>query len=186
MAETRRPNPQTDRSRRRFDAEQNLQNWGNAHNTPVIILRVGGIYGPNQLPLERLAAGMSVIQLSEAPYSNRIHADDLARICIAAEPVTHSNIYNVCDGQTSSMSEYFITLAQLAGLPLPTQISKEEAQTKLSPVMLSYLQESRRMDITKLKHEFKLDFLYPNLELGLIACLASKQHHDDHRPTQHQ
>lgn len=170
--ETRPPKPKTDRARRRLAAEQALLGWGDTHHTPITILRVGGIYGPNQLPLERLAAGMEILNLAEAPYSNRIHSHDLVSVCIAAaRPTNQSEIYNVCDGQTSSMSEYFLTLARIAKLPAPKQLSKEEAQTKLSPAMLSYLQESRRMDISKLKRELKIDFLYPNLEAGLIASL---------------
>ena len=173
--ETRPANPKTDRARRRLSAEQALLSWGETNNCAITIFRVGGIYGPKQLPIERLKAGLEVIRLSEAPYSNRIHSEDLARVCIAAAALTkHQGIYNVCDGQTSSMSEYFVTLARIAGLPAPTQISKEEAQTKLSPVMLSYLRESRRMDISKLKREFGIEFLYPNLDAGLTASLEQE------------
>ncbi len=47
-------NPQAPRSQRRLAAEQALTQWATQHNAATVILRVGGIYGPGRLPLERL------------------------------------------------------------------------------------------------------------------------------------
>lgn len=171
VTETSPLKPSTDRSTRRLAAEQTLGQWAKQHNVTCVILRVGGIYGPGKLPLQRLKQGMTILRRDEAPFSNRIHADDLAMVCQAAAqaPGQHS-IYNVCDNQASSMSDYFIRVAKHAGLPAPTEIDWQQAETELSPVMLSYLHESRRMDNSKMLNELNIELTYPDLESGLSAC----------------
>ena len=74
------PNPQNARSVRRLAAEHAVQDWSRQHAVDSVILRVGGIYGPGRLPIERLQAGMTVLRHDLAPPTNRIHADDLAGV----------------------------------------------------------------------------------------------------------
>ncbi len=171
VTETSPLKPGTDRSRRRLAAEQVLGQWAGQHKVTNVILRVGGIYGPSKLPLERLRQGMTVLRRDIAPYSNRIHADDLAMICQAAANTSgQQHVYNVCDNLASSMSDYFIRVAKHAGLPAPIEIDWPQAETELSPVMLSYLRESRRMDNSKMLNELQITLAYPGLESGLEAC----------------
>ena len=70
-------NPNTERGKRRLDAEQHLQAYGQANDVPVVILRVGGIYGAGRLPLRQLESGRPVLIDEDSGYTNRIHADDL-------------------------------------------------------------------------------------------------------------
>ena len=169
------PSPQTPRAHRRLAAERALQQWGNARQVDIAILRVGGIYGPGRLPLARLRRADPILRTAEAPYSNRIHADDLAAVCIAAGSRQQATgIYNVCDGQPGTMSEYFLTVARMCGVPPPPQISWEEAQNLLSAEMLSYLRESRRLDITRMRNELGITLKYPNLEKGLAATISEE------------
>lgn len=166
------PNPQTARAKARLAAETVLLDWGQINKIPVVILRVGGIYGPGRLPIERIKQAQPVVRREEAPYTNRIHADDLARICVAAaERGVDRGIYNVCDGEHSTMTDYFNAVADCLGLPRPPQISLAEAQRTLSPEMLSYLNESRRMDNRRMREELGVTLLYPALEAGLAASL---------------
>jgi nucleoside-diphosphate-sugar epimerase len=171
ITETQPLNPATHRGHRRQDAEQQLLDWCQARATQWIILRVPGIYGPGKLPLERLRKGTPVLCEQDSPYTNRIHADDLASICVAA---MHSSIfntvYNVSDGQPGNMTDYFFRVADAAGLPRPPVVNREEAQTVLSPGMLSFLQDSRRMDNRKLLTELGIELQYPDLAAGLAAC----------------
>jgi nucleoside-diphosphate-sugar epimerase len=69
------------------------------------------------------------------------------------------------------MSDYFNAVADCLGLPRPPQISLAEAQRTLSPEMLSYLNESRRMDNRRIREELGVTLLYPTLEAGLAASL---------------
>lgn len=168
VSETHAVNPQSDRARRRVDAEMMLRDWGETNQVPILILRVSGIYGPGRLPLQRLQEGMPVLHPEEAPSSNRIHADDLARICVKAlDRVDAQGVFNVCDGEQSSMSDYFLAVARVFDLPKPTLISMEDAQLQFSLEMLSYLKESRRLDNSRLLKDLSVTLLYPTLESGL-------------------
>jgi nucleoside-diphosphate-sugar epimerase len=161
-------NPQTDRGKRRLDAEIALQEWSQQTGVPIVILRVGGIYGPGRYPIARLQKGLPILREGESPYTNRIHQDDLAMICIAAaERGEAGEIYNVADGQPGTMSGYFKTVARAAGLPVPPEVSRSEAEHQMTPGMISYLRESRRLDNRKLLQGLQVSLRYPNLETGL-------------------
>lgn len=160
--------PATDRAHRRVDAEMTLQQWGALHQREWVILRVPGIYAQDRLPLARLQRGDPVLAEAQAPWTNRIHADDLARIAhVAMERSVSGEIYNASDGHPSSMTDYFNQVADFARLPRPPQIGVEEVHAKMSAGMLSYLQESRRIRNEKLLQQLKIRLLYPNLRAGL-------------------
>ena len=80
--------------------------------------------------------------------------------------------YNVCDGHPSNMTDYFFRVADAAGLPRPPVVSREEAAAVLSPGMLSFLQDSRRMDNSKLLEELEVELQYPDLDTGLVSCFS--------------
>jgi len=164
------PNPQVDRARRRYDAEQQLRRFGQQYGIAVVILRVGGIYGPGRLPIKRLQDRIPIIHEHLAPTTNRIHAEDLAQICVAAARRGRADsVYNVSDGTHSNMTEYFNTVADFLKLPRPPAIDWEEAERTLSAGMLSYLKESRRMDNRRMLQELGIKLQYPSLEAGLAA-----------------
>ena len=167
-------NPQTSRARRRVDAETLLMEWEKHRQIPVSILRVTGIYGPGRWPLARLREGHPVLREEEAGLTNRIHADDLAQICLrAAEKAPPGAVYNVSDGHPTSMTEYFNRVADAFGLPRPPQISMAEASKVMTPLMLSYIRESRRMENRKLVEELGVSLVYPDLEAGLKDVAAA-------------
>lgn len=162
--------PTVERPKRRVDAELALQEWGEKYGGDWVILRVPGIYSAERLPIERLQRGEPVLLEAEAPWTNRIHADDLARICERAmQAAPQASIYNACDGHPSTMTEYFNQVADYVGLPRPPQLSLAEASSVVSAGMLSYLQESRRIRNDKLLQELGLPLLYPSLAAGLNA-----------------
>jgi len=172
VSEDTAPNPQVDRARRRYDMETRLSAWGERNGVTVIILRVGGIYGPDRLPLKRIRDGVPVLKEALAPKTNRIHADDLAQVCMAAalKPQV-SRVYNVSDGQDANMTEYFFTLADFFGLPRPPDVDWPEAEKTISQGMLSYLRESRRLDTTRMQRELGVKLQYPSLLDGLRDLL---------------
>lgn len=167
--------PRSTRGARRLDAENTLRDWQNSSGAPVVILRVPGIYGPGRLPADRLRQGVPVVCEEESPFSNRIHAADLARVCIAAaQQGRGGEVYNVSDGHPTSMTDYFYRVADLLALPHPPVVSMAEARRRLSPGMLSFLEESKRIDNCKMLRELGVELLYPTLEAGLTACLADE------------
>ena len=166
-------NAQTSRAQRRVDAETTLLEWGRANKVPVVILRVTGIYGPGRLPLARLQQGHPVLNEKESPPTNRIHADDLAAVCVAAaEKAADGDIFNVSDGQPGTMTGYFNAIADLLELPRPQQVSMEEANQLMNPMMLSYLKEARRMDNRKMIEQLGVVLQYPDLDSGLKNVIA--------------
>jgi nucleoside-diphosphate-sugar epimerase len=163
--------PQTARGKRRLDAETVFREWGHKRGVPVIILRVTGIYGPGRLPVSQITSGQPVLDERIANLTNRIHADDLARVCLAAaERAEDGDLFNVSDGHPGTMTEYFNAAADFLGLPRPRQVSWEEAQQVMSPLMLSYVSESRRMDNRKMLEKLGVTLRYPTLTEGLKAC----------------
>jgi len=166
--ETHPVQPQADRSRRRWDAEQRLQQWRETTGGEVVILRVAGIYDPQRLPLARLQQSIPLVRAEEAPYTNRIHVDDLVTVCLAAmERGVNGAVYNVCDGHPSTMTDYFLAVADAAGLPHPPLLPLAEAMEQLSAGMRSYMAESRRLSNRKLREELGVEFRYPDLAAGL-------------------
>ncbi len=164
-------NPQSDRGKRRMAAEQILRDWSRQTGIPVVILRVPGIYGPGRLPVERIRQGLPVLIPEESPYSNRIHADDLAVACIAAarrgQP---GQAYNISDGHPTTMTDYFWCIADLHDLPRPPAIPLAEARQVLTPAMLSFLEESKRLSNLRMLGELDVCLRYPDLASGLSHC----------------
>jgi nucleoside-diphosphate-sugar epimerase len=169
--ETRPASPTADRALRRLDAERRLQAWSLESGAEIVILRVAGIYGPDRLPLGRIRQGLPVVRAEEAPFTNRIHEDDLVQVCAAAmERPVAGEVFNVSDGRPGTMAEYFDAVADLAGLRRPPKIAMAEAAARLSPGMLSYMQESRRLRNDKMLERLGVVLRYPTLEQGLAAC----------------
>jgi len=168
VTENTRTSPGADRSRRRLNAEHQLAQYVEKRAIDLVILRVSGIYGPGRLPEKRIRDGVPVLHENLAPKTNRIHADDLARICIAAaEYGLNGEIYNISDGCDSNMTRYFFQIADYLGLPRPPSVGWQEAEAVLSKGMLSYLRESRRMDNSKMLKQLKIELKYPDLSTGL-------------------
>ncbi len=169
--ETRPANPQVDRARRRWDAEQQLRAWRERTGGELVILRVAGIYGPGKLPLARLRKQVPMVAEADASWTNRIHADDLVEVCLRAmERGADGAVYNASDGHPGNMSDYFNRVADLAGLPRPPLISLQQARAELSSGLLSYLGESRRLDNRRMREELGVRLRYPTLDEGLPAC----------------
>jgi nucleoside-diphosphate-sugar epimerase len=172
-SETRAVHAQTPRALRRVDAEATLRFLGRAGATRISILRIPGIYAPDRVggtPRERLLKGTPVLQAQDDVYTNHIHADDLARACIAALWRGRcQRVVNVNDDTELKMGDYFDLAADLYELPRPQRVARSTAQGELPLLLLSFMGESRRMDNTRLKRELRLRLRYPTVALGLCA-----------------
>jgi nucleoside-diphosphate-sugar epimerase len=163
--------PESDRARRRVDAERMLRAWGRDSGVGVVILRVPGIYAANRLPIERLRAGTPALAHAEDAYSNHIHADDLARIVLAALSRGRAGrAYNASDGAWLKMGDYFDLVAESLGLPLPPRISRREAERRVPQPLLSFMRESRRLSNRRLKEELRVRLRYPSVAEGLAEA----------------
>ena len=105
-------------------------------------------------------------------FTNHIHADDLARACVAAllrglpQRVVHAS-----DDTELRMGDYFDLVADLHGLPRAPRVSLAQARERLSPMQLSFMGESRRLDNTRLKRELRLRLNFPTVDQGLQPSL---------------
>ena len=171
--ETRAVAPATDRARRRVDAEARLRWYGRVTGARVSILRIPGIYAgdrPGGHPRERLARGTAVLAAEDDVFTNHIHADDLARACVAAlHRGLPQRIVHASDDTDLKMGDYFDRAADLCGLARPPRITRAQAREQLSPMLLSFMSESRRLDNERLKRELRLRLRYPTVETGLVA-----------------
>lgn len=173
VTETRAVHPHTPRAWRRVDAEGQVRLLGRATGTPVHILRIPGIYAPDReggTPRGRLLKGTPVLRTEDDVYTNHIHADDLARACIAAlwrgkpQRISHAS-----DDTRLLMGDYFDLAADLYGLPRPPRVERHSAQEALPLMLLSFMSESRQLDNTRLKKELRLALRYPTVAQGLAV-----------------
>ncbi len=103
-------------------------------------------------------------------YTNHIHADDLARACVAAlHRGLPQRVVHASDDTEMKMGDYFDLAADLEGVPRPRRIARAQAATEMTPMQLSFMGESRRLVNDRLKRELRLRLRYPTVNEGLIA-----------------
>lgn len=161
--------PINDRSRRRLDAEQQWQRWAKESSAELCVFRVVGIYAHERLSRKRFESALPVIRATESGFSNRIHADDLARLM--AKTMQHPDaqgIFNIADGRPTSSAEFQQYAAKLLGYPPLPEISMQQALEQFSPMMLSFIKESKRVNADKLLALLNMDLLYPDYKTGLL------------------
>ncbi len=161
VSETHPLNPQSARARRRVDAENRIRLWAKCHGVNAGILRVPGIYADNRLPLERLRSGMPAIIAQQDSYTNHIHADDLARSVVAALRYAKPNrVYHSSDDSDLKMGDYFDVVADACHLPRPPRLPRDAVKLAVSPMLWSFMNESRRLSNARMKHELKVKLAY--------------------------
>ena len=171
--ETRPVAPVNARAERRVDAERVLRRWARHHEGKLSILRVPGIYAADRLPLERLRQGTPALLDSDDVYTNHIHADDLAQIIalalFRAQPL---RVYHTVDDSALKMGDYFDQVATAFKLPLPPRVPCAELSKQVSPMLLSFMSESRRLSNKRMKTELGVRLRWPAVS-DLLASLQS-------------
>ena len=168
--ETRAVAPATPRAQRRVNAERAVRHLGRA-GVRTSVLRIPGIYAPDReagTPEARLRRGTPVLVHEDDVYTNHIHADDLARACLAAlwrgRP---QRIYNASDATKLKMGDYFDLAADMYGLPRPPRVPRSTTTEQLPVMLLSFMNESRRLDNRRLLGELGVRLRYPTVAEGL-------------------
>lgn len=167
VPETRPLKAASPRAQRRVAAERLLRRTGR-RGLRISLLRAPGIYAADRLPLERLRRGDPVLLAGEDSYTNHIHAEDLAHACvIALERGRPNRAYNISDDSDLKMADWFDKLADTFALPRPPRVTRAEAQTRLAPMLLSFMHESRRLVNLRMKRELGLHLRYPTVDTAL-------------------
>lgn len=175
VSEARPLCPGNARARRRVDAERQLARNAKRRGMHLIILRVPGIYAADRLPLARLTAGTPAMVAAEDSYTNHVHAADLAALTVRAmhralrRRPPRVRVYNANDDTDMKMGDYFDLVAQAFGLPAPPRLPRAAIAGAVSPMLLSFMRESRRLDNARQKRELRLRFQFPTVADGLAG-----------------
>jgi nucleoside-diphosphate-sugar epimerase len=163
--ETRPVQPATARAQRRVDAEARVRHHGRAFGVSASVLRIPGIYALDREggdPRERVQRGAPLLADAGDVYTNHIHADDLARACVAALfRAAPQRIYHASDDSELKMGQHFDAVADAFGLPRAPRLSREALRAAVSAMQWSFMSESRRLDNKRLKRELRLRLHYP-------------------------
>ncbi|TAG80877.1 MAG: SDR family NAD(P)-dependent oxidoreductase [Betaproteobacteria bacterium] len=150
---------QSARAARRVAAERRVRN---SAQTRMAVLRVPGIYAQTRLPIERLRERLPALVAAEDVYTNHIHADDLAHaIWLSVFRARAGRTYNIVDDAEWKMGDYFDRVADALGFVRPPRMSRGELARHITPMMLSFMSESRRIENTRMKRELRLVMRYP-------------------------
>ena len=178
--ETRPLQPASDRARRRVDAEARVRWLGRASGIAVTVLRIPGIYALDRDggdPRERVRRGTPLLAVDDDVFTSHIHADDLARACVAAlHRGSRQRAVNVADDSAMTMGDYFEYVADRFGLLRPPRLSRTDAVRVLSPMQMSFLSESRRIANGRMKKELRLVLRHPTVAEGLSTVSPERLH----------
>jgi nucleoside-diphosphate-sugar epimerase len=162
--ETATPAPSNPRDRRRLDAEAVVRSVRGR------VLRVPAIYAHDRFPLALLRSGVPMLAPQDDVITNRIHADDLARICVAALWRGRSaRVYNAVDDLPMPSGEYFDRVADHFGVDRPRRLPRGQFKAAVSPMLYSFLSDSRRLGNRRMKCELRVRLAWPTV-LAALAC----------------
>lgn len=150
---------QSIRAQRRVDAEQR---WRKAQlNTSA--LRLPGIYNETQTQrfTQHFTQNLPILLPQDDVYSNRIHAEDVARACLlAAFRAPPKRNYHICESSGPQGLRWSDLLEQAAlelGWPIPKRVDKKTLGQFLSPQRMQFLSESKRLTNQRLRFELGLN-----------------------------
>ena len=162
--ETRTVAPFNARALRRVDAEHSLRAWAKKSQAQCAILRVPGIYAADRLPVDRLRQGTPALAAEDDVYTNHIHADDLAAIIkLALFRSQAQRVYHTVDDSDLKMAQYFDLVADAFQLPHPPRLPRSELAQHVSPMLMSFMSESRRLQNHRMKAELGVQLRYPHV-----------------------
>lgn len=176
--------PRTPRAQRRADAEQQIRavvrraarlgrrGWR------ASILRVPGIYAADRLPIERLTKRLPVAEGDGDGFTNHIHADDLAALTRLALLRGRTNrILNTVDESALTIGAWLDLVADATGLERAPRVPREALAGLLSPMMMSFLEESRRIKGRRFGPELRTKLRWPDVA-GFLQTLRPS--HSEH------
>ena len=166
------PNPQQERSIRRFSCEKQ---WLET-KLPVQILRLPGIYGPGRSAFESLLTGTTKMIDKPGQVFSRIHVDDIAGSVLFLINLysqgQNPSVVNIADNLPTNNIEVLTFAAKLAKKSLPSTVPFELAKTTMSPMALSFWQENRKVDNKLLCKTLGYSLIYPTFKSGLRNCFS--------------
>ena len=159
--------PSTNRGIARVNAEKK---WLENNFLPSHIFRLGGIYGPNRGPFQKVLQGKAVKIIKPGQVFSRMHILDIVQTLLASisQPKPHS-IYNLCDDNPAPPQDVLSYAAKLLSVDQPPTVRFEDAD--LSEMARSFYAENKRVSNQLIKSELGVDLSYPDYKVGLESLL---------------
>ena len=165
--------PLTSRAKKRVIAEKMIMKYSTVNNTNYVILRVPGIYGLGRLPLSKIREREPLIIKDECKITNLINVEDLARVVWRViKDNINNEIINVSDGTPITSTEYYLKIYDELEIEYPPFINMKEAAKYYSKERLSFMSESRILDVSKMKRLFSDCIKYSNISDGIKRSLS--------------
>ena len=178
--ETRPVSASNPRAKRRVAAETLLRAWAVRSQSCLSILRVPGIYAADRLPLERMRKATPALMAQDDVYTNHIHADDLALLIkLALFRAAPCRVYHAVDDSDLKMGDYFDMVADSFHLPRVPRLPYSELVKQVSPMLLSFMSESRRMKNKRIKYELGARLIYPTVVHGILCAARDAANNSD-------
>jgi dTDP-4-dehydrorhamnose reductase len=166
VEESRPPKPKNIRAVRRVAGEAHHRAKG------ACVLRAPGIYGHDRLPIDRLKAGTPALTRDDDIFTNHIHALDLAILSwLALFRGRRTRVFNASDDSQMKMADYFDQVADAFELARPERVSRDDIAKLVSPMMLSFMVESRRLQNERIKKELRAKLRYPTVAHTLASAV---------------
>lgn len=161
--------PQSPRGRERLAAERC---WLDAAPCAELF-RLAGIYGPGRNLIERLrAGGYKTVRWQPPHWSNRIHVDDIvAALQAAMRRPRAGRIVNLADDLPLPHADYVTELAGMIDAPQPVILTPEQGEAELSPSVLDFFADSKRVSNRLLHAELLPELGWPDFRAGLRSLL---------------
>jgi nucleoside-diphosphate-sugar epimerase len=154
-----------------LDAERSAK-WYTDRGGVGVVLRFGGMYGPDPLfaeMLKMIGKGWSPLPGDPRAYVSSLAQDDAASAVVAALDVP-AGAYNIVDNEPMPRGEWAATLARAAGLPAPKPLPKWVVPIGGSTVRL--LARSQRISNAKFREAATWTPMYPSVREAWPAILA--------------
>ena len=165
--------PLTSRAKKRVVAEKMIREYSAVNNTNYVILRVPGIYGLGRLPLSKIREREPLVIRDECKITNLINVEDLARVVWRVIKDNIKNeIINVSDGTPITSTEYYLKIYDELEIEYPPFIKMKEAGKYYSEERMSFMSESRILDVTKMNRLFGDCIKYSNISDGIKRSLS--------------
>lgn len=165
-------NPGSGRGGERLRAEQVWLKSG----LPAEVFRISGIYGPGRNIISKLrAGGYQAVAWSPPHFSSRIHVDDIVAALMAAmQKPKAGRIVNLADDEPLPHADYVMEVARMIGAPEPEILTPEEGEKMLSPAMLDFFRDNKRVSNRRLHEELLETLNHPNFRVGIRALIEQE------------
>lgn len=169
--ETSELQPSGSRGERRVAAERAWLDWGTAHDIPVQVFRLAGIYGPGRSVANQVKNGTARRIDKPGHLFSRIHVEDIATILAAsiAKPEP-GGIYNVCDNEPAAPADVVTYACELLSIKPPPMIPFENVE--MSAMAQSFWADNRRVRNDRLKDDLGVTLAFPDYRVGIRTILG--------------